>query len=69
MVDVFAGKIYDTHETEAVQAFRTLLKRERKYGEMDQFSIPIGSRFHPERAPIWVEDSSDLAELSKYMEL
>jgi flavin-dependent dehydrogenase len=69
MVDVFAGKIYDHEPSGAVNAFRSLLKRERNYGAMDQFSIPIGSRYHPERAPIWVDDSSDLVELSKYLEL
>jgi flavin-dependent dehydrogenase len=69
MVDVFAGKIYDAHESKAVQAFRGLLKRERNYGETDQFSIPIGSRYHPERAPIWVEDSSDLQKLQEILEL
>ena len=69
MVDVFAGKIYDHEPSEAVLAFRSLLKRERTYGEMDQFSIPIGSRYHPERAPIWVEDSSDIAKLREVLEL
>jgi hypothetical protein len=69
MVDVFAGKIYDHGPSDAVMAFRSLLKRERDYGEMDQFSIPIGSRYHPERAPIWVDDSSDLQKLQKVLEL
>jgi flavin-dependent dehydrogenase len=63
MVDVFAGRIYENQPSVAVDAFRKLLKRERSYGEMDQFSIPIGSRYHPERAPIWVEDPSDLQVL------
>jgi flavin-dependent dehydrogenase len=69
MVDVFAGKIYDHEPSDAVMAFRSLLKRERDYGEMDQFSIPIGSRYHPERAPIWVDDSSDLQKLQEVLEL
>jgi hypothetical protein len=35
--------------------FRKLLGRvrEREYETDDEYSIPIGSRFHPERAPIW----------------
>ena len=28
-------------------------KRERKYDAGEETSIPIGSRYHPERASIW----------------
>jgi len=69
MIDVFAGRIYEGQPSDAVMAFRSLLKRERSYSEGDEFSMPIGSRYHPERAPIWVEDSSDIEELSKVLEL
>lgn len=69
MIDIFAGRIYEGQPSDAVMAFRSLLKRERAYGEGDEFSMPIGSRYHPERAPIWVEDSSDIEELSKVLEL
>jgi flavin-dependent dehydrogenase len=57
MIDVFSGRIYegDLHKNrdEAMVAFRKLLKRERAYDDQTLFSIPIGSRFHPERAPLW----------------
>lgn len=55
MIDVFAGRIYEDQPAEAIQSFRRLLKRERVYDSEDIYSIPIGSRFHPERAPLWEE--------------
>ena len=68
MVDIFAGRIYEHQPSDAVNAFRVLLKRERTYGA-DDYSIPIGSRYHAERAPIWVEDSSDLGRLNAVLDL
>jgi hypothetical protein len=53
MIDVFAGRIYDNQPSKGVLAFRSMLERERVYGESDDYSVPIGSRYHPERAPIW----------------
>ena len=55
MTDLFAGRIYERQPLPAVQFFRRLLKREgeRSYENEDLYSIPIGSRFHPERAPVW----------------
>ena len=35
-----------------VSAMRGLLKRERRYDDPN-YSVPIGSRYRPERAPIW----------------
>ena len=57
MVDMFAGRIYDHQPSEALLAFRELLKRERTYDHEDEYSIPIGSRYHPERAPLWEANS------------
>ncbi|MBL8481080.1 MAG: FAD-dependent monooxygenase [Rhodocyclaceae bacterium] len=66
MVDMFAGRVYE-HEGQpsaVLHAFRDLLRRreerERAYLEpnMDSYSIPIGSRYHPERAAIWEADAS-----------
>ena len=37
----------------AEQRLRRLLKRERVYGADYEYSVPIGSRYHPERAAIW----------------
>ncbi|HEV8094370.1 MAG TPA: hypothetical protein VGP71_01505, partial [Burkholderiales bacterium] len=57
LIDVFAGRIFQGMPNrgldKAVAAFRQVLKRERCYGETDLISVPIGSRYHPERAPIW----------------
>ncbi len=58
MTDAFAGRIYP-HEhqpSQAIMAFRKLLKRTRSY-DKDDYSIPIGSRYHPERAALWEPDS------------
>lgn len=56
MIDVFAGRIYDHQPSEAVTSFRKILGRERTY-DADDYSIPIGSRYHPERAPLWEPNS------------
>jgi flavin-dependent dehydrogenase len=63
LTDVFAGRVYE-HEnqpTVAINDFRRLLgregERERSYLSDDLYSIPIGSRYHPERAPIWEVNS------------
>lgn len=59
MTDMFAGRMYATERqpSPALASFRALLKRtderERSYESDDRYSIPIGSRYHPERAAIW----------------
>jgi 1H-pyrrole-2-carbonyl-[peptidyl-carrier protein] brominase len=57
MIDVFSGRIYEgmlnKGRDEAMVAFRRLLGRERTYDDDGMFSVPIGSRFHEERAPLW----------------
>jgi flavin-dependent dehydrogenase len=56
IVDVFAGRIHGERELPILSEFRKLLGRERSYGERDaDYSVPIGSRYHPERAPLWEE--------------
>ena len=63
MTDMFAGRIYghERQPTPALHSFRKLLKREgereRSYETSDLYSIPIGSRYHPERAAIWEVNS------------
>lgn len=65
MIDMFAGRVYE-HEQQpspAICAFRDLLSRQQEriasyLPEADHYSIPIGSRYHPERAPIWVTDAT-----------
>jgi 1H-pyrrole-2-carbonyl-[peptidyl-carrier protein] brominase len=56
MTDMFAGRIYEHQPSQALVGFRKSLKRERNY-EMDDYSVPVGSRYHPERAPIWEANS------------
>jgi 1H-pyrrole-2-carbonyl-[peptidyl-carrier protein] brominase len=57
MLDVFAGRIYNDQPTRgrdiALDAFRKLLDRQRVYDDEGLYSVPIGSRYHPERAPLW----------------
>jgi FADH2-dependent halogenase len=57
MTDMFAGRIYERQPSAAIHAFRKLLQREGQreasYTDEDLYSVPIGSRYHPERAPIW----------------
>ena len=65
MTDMFAGRIYG-HERQpspALDAFRKMLgrgdERLRSYENLDDdiYSVPIGSRYHPERAAIWEVNS------------
>jgi 1H-pyrrole-2-carbonyl-[peptidyl-carrier protein] brominase len=58
LIDVFAGRVFERQPSTGITALRKLLKRERRYDVEELYSIPIGSRFHPERAPIWETDSS-----------
>jgi hypothetical protein len=61
MTDLLAGRLYERQPSPAVESLRRLLgregQRERSYEDEDLYSVPIGSRYHPERAPIWVVDS------------
>lgn len=59
LTDAFAGRVYETEHqpSKAILQFRKLLKRERDYSHEDDYSIPIGSRYHPERAALWAPDS------------
>lgn len=52
IIDAFAGRIYGGHEFDWLKEIREGLGRERRYDD-DRISIPIGSRYRPERAPIW----------------
>lgn len=55
--DIFAGRLYEHQPSEAILACRKLLGRERVYGASDNYSVPIGSRYHAERAAIWNNES------------
>ncbi|HEY1582171.1 MAG TPA: tryptophan 7-halogenase [Chthoniobacterales bacterium] len=58
MTDAFAGRIYESEHqpSPSILSFRKLLKRTREY-DADDYSVPIGSRYHPERAPLWEPES------------
>jgi flavin-dependent dehydrogenase len=66
VIDTFAGRNWgeDDQPYGAIQAFRKLMKRERVYDDDGLYSIPIGSRYHAERAPLWnsVLDSVETTE-------
>lgn len=61
MNDILAGRVYDRQPSPAVDAVRRMLQREqerdRSYAREDIYSVPIGSRFHPERGQIWEPNS------------
>ena len=59
LIDCFAGRVYETEQqpSTGIQQFRKLLKRERNYDDPTDYSIPIGSRYHPERAALWEPNS------------
>ena len=71
MIDVFAGRIYDGMPNggrdKALGAFRSLLKRERTYDEDGLYSVPIGSRFQPERAPLWNSELDSVETTEAWM--
>jgi flavin-dependent dehydrogenase len=56
--DAFAGRIYEFEHQPSplMMSLRTVLKRTRTYDAND-YSVPVGSRYHPERASLWAPDS------------
>jgi 1H-pyrrole-2-carbonyl-[peptidyl-carrier protein] brominase len=68
LIDVFAGRVYESEHqpSPAMLKFRKMLKRTRDYEHEDDYSIPIGSRFHPERAALW-EPNSPLSNTEEWM--
>lgn len=53
MIDILAGRLWERQPSTALTRLRQLLKRERNYAASEELSMPIGSRYHPERAEIW----------------
>jgi flavin-dependent dehydrogenase len=53
IIDFFAGRIYGDPAAAAAAPMRRMLKRQRTYEDDGLYSVPIGSRYHPERAPLW----------------
>ena len=71
MIDVFSGRIYEgmlnNGRDEAMVAFRKVLKRERTYDDAGLFSVPIGSRFHEERAPLWNSELDSVETTERWL--
>ena len=71
VLDMFSGRVYDgmpvADRDEALSVFRRLLGRERTYDETGEYSIPIGSRYHPERAPLWNSNLTDIESTEKWL--
>jgi flavin-dependent dehydrogenase len=55
MTDIFAGRLWERQPSAALKKLRAMTNRERVYGGALQ--MPVGSRYHPERAHIWVEEA------------
>jgi len=71
VLDMFAGRVYDgmpvADRDQALAVFRRLLKRERVYDDEGEYSIPIGSRYHAERAPLWNSELSDIKSTERWL--
>jgi flavin-dependent dehydrogenase len=72
VLDMFSGRVYDgqpvADRDEALSVFRRLLGRERTYDDHGEYSIPIGSRYHPERAPLWNSNLTDIESTEKWLQ-
>ena len=68
LIDAFAGRVYENEHqpSQAILTFRKMLKRTREYEHEDDYSIPVGSRYHPERDAIW-EPNSPLSTTEEWM--
>ena len=72
MTDMFAGRIYanERQPSPALFGFREMLnrqaQRDQSYETEDLYSVPIGSRYHPERAAIW-EPGSQVESTEEWM--
>jgi hypothetical protein len=68
---MFAGRVFEgmpvLDRDKAVKVFRELLNRERTYDDTGEYSIPIGSRYHPERAPLWNSNLTDIESTEKWL--
>ena len=67
IIDVLAGRVYDIEASTGVEACRELLMRTRVYDKGGPYSVPIGSRFQPERAQIWNAKSDAIPTTETWM--
>jgi flavin-dependent dehydrogenase len=69
MIDIFAGRIYpeDGQPSPTVHRLRRILQRERTYEDPDFDSVPVGSRYHPERDALWNESLDPVETTERWM--
>ena len=58
---VAAQRVHGVEPSETVLRLRRLLKRERTYESDELYSVPVGSRYHAERAALWEEHDDPTA--------
>lgn len=71
IIDIFAGRVFAGMPNDGLDTvlgvFRKLLGRERTYDADGLYSVPIGSRFHAERAPLWNSALDDVETTERWM--
>lgn len=70
IIDIFAGRGYEdlpNDTARVVSVFRRMLGRERRYDADGSYSVPIGSRYHPELAPLWCTEHDAIATTEAWM--
>ena len=70
MTDLFATRMYERIASAPTLVARSMMgrqeARESSYQHEDMYTVPIGSRFHPERAALW-EAGSAVESTEKWM--
>ena len=67
IIDVLSGRVLDVDANPGVVACRDLLDRKRSYVPGSNYSMPIGSRYRPERAAIWNTGPGDVETTLAWM--
>lgn len=69
MIDIFAGRLYpeDNQPSPTVHRLRKLLQRDRTYNGAGFDSVPVGSRYHPERAALWNSTLDSVETTERWM--
>ncbi|HEX2256944.1 MAG TPA: NAD(P)/FAD-dependent oxidoreductase [Afifellaceae bacterium] len=58
MTDIFAGRLWERQPNVAIDKLRRMLERERAHAAGSADALPVGSRYHPERAHIWEHETA-----------
>ena len=71
LVDILAGRVFSGMPSDGVEdaltSFRKILKRERFYDNSGLYSVPIGSRYQPDRAPLWNSTLDSVESTERWM--